>query len=223
MDKSAHKLHAPKRSEPKRYSNLWNGMRIGLLGGSFNPCHEGHVHASEIALKALGLDEVWWLVSPGNPLNNNSGLPNLENRIQAARDLNSNPSIIISGIEKDFGTRRSLDTVRALKKNFPKTEFVWIAGTDIAFEMHRWHKWKDILKIMPLAFVGRPTRFGQSRNNALKQLGWLRHVHLQEGAKPPFTSGTVFWLYSHKLNPSSSTMLRQQSAGLRNPVPEGKI
>lgn len=186
-------------------------MRIGLLGGSFNPSHEGHVHASEIALKALQLDAVWWLVSPGNPLKNNSGLPQLELRIADAEKLNTNPKIIISGIEKEFGTRRSLDTIEALKKYFPETDFVWIAGTDIAFEMHRWHRWQQLLDLLPLAFVGRPTKFGFSRKNALRELASIRHIHLLNGSKPSFTKKTVFWLYGHKLNSMSSTSLRNKS------------
>ncbi len=159
-------------------------------------------------MKALDLDEVWWLVSPGNPLKNNSGLPALELRIENARNLNSNPAIVISGIEKDFGTRRSLDTITELKKYFPQTEFVWIAGTDIAFEMHRWHRWKELLNLLPLAFVGRPTRFGLTRKNALRELASVKHIHLPHGARPAFEPQTVFWLSGHKLNPVSSTKLR---------------
>jgi nicotinate-nucleotide adenylyltransferase len=183
-------------------------MRIGLLGGSFNPPHEGHVHASEVALKYLKLDAVWWLVSPGNPLKDNSGLPDLQSRIDQSRLLTSDPRILMTGIEKDFGTRRSLDTIKALQKYFPQTDFVWLAGTDIAFQMHRWHRWKKLLDLLPLAFVGRPTRFGWTRKNALRELAPVHHVHLQNGMKPAFTKRTVFWLYGHKLNPMSSTHLR---------------
>lgn len=183
-------------------------MRIGLLGGSFNPPHQGHVHASEVAMKSLGLDAVWWLVSPGNPLKNNSGLPPLEQRMELSARINHDPSIIISGIEKDFGTRRSLDTIQQLKKYFPQTEFIWLAGTDIAFEMHRWHKWKNILKLMPLAFIGRPTKSGLVRKGPLRNLP-LRHSVPHRGIKPALKAGNVFWLFADPLNPLSSTALRE--------------
>lgn len=183
-------------------------MRIGLLGGSFNPPHRGHIHASEVAMKSLGLDAVWWLVSPGNPLKNNSGLPSLESRIEKSSDLNFNPSIVISGIEKEFGTRRSLDTITHLKKYFPQTEFIWLAGTDIAFEMHRWHKWKEILKLMPLAFIGRPTKSGLVRKSPLRNTS-LNHKVLLRGSNPGFKPGDIYWIFADQLNPLSSTALRE--------------
>ena len=185
-------------------------MRIGLLGGSFNPPHEGHVHAASVAKKHLGLDAVWWLVSPGNPLKNNSGLPALELRMEKCRKINTDPSMIISGIEKQFGTRRSLDTIRALKQHFPETEFVWLAGTDISFEMHRWHRWKDLVDLLPLAFIGRPTKPGMVRKNPLRNLP-LRHIVCSKGSKAALTPRTVFWLRSGPLNHLSSTALRNKS------------
>ena len=201
------------RSAPKKLSpNLWKGMRIGLLGGSFNPPHQGHVHASEVALKSLGLDAVWWLVSPGNPLKNNSGLPPIEDRIHQAIDINSDPAIIISGIEREFGTRRSLDTLRQLKKHFPLTEFIWLAGTDISFEMHRWYRWKDLIKIMPLAFIGRPTTAGMVRRSPLRNLP-LNHLFPRHGIKARLTTGSVYWLFSDPRSKHSSTALRE--AGLQ--------
>lgn len=186
-------------------------MRIGLLGGSFNPPHQGHVHACQVAMKYLELDAVWWLVSPGNPLKNNSGLPKLELRIEASRKLNTDPNIIITGIEKDFGTRRSLDTIHSLKKYFPQTEFVWIAGTDIAFEMHRWHRWKDIVEELPLAFIGRPTKSGLVRKNALRNLSGVTNIIPHHGIKPALDKKTVFWLFSDPLNTLSSTKLRDKA------------
>ncbi len=185
-------------------------MRIGLLGGSFNPPHAGHVHAASVAKKHLDLDAVWWLVSPGNPLKNNSGLPDLELRIRKCLEINADPSMIISGIEKQFGTRRSLDTIRALKKYFPETEFVWLAGTDISFEMHRWHKWKDLVQLLPLAFIGRPTKAGLVRKNPIRNLP-LKHLVRLHGFRPELNPGTVFWLRSDPLNHLSSTALRDKA------------
>lgn len=199
------------RTAPRKLSpTLWKGMRIGLLGGSFNPPHAGHVHAASVAKKHLDLDAVWWLVSPGNPLKNNSGLPDLELRIRKCLEINADPSMIISGIEKQFGTRRSLDTIRALKKYFPETEFVWLAGTDISFEMHRWHKWKDLVQLLPLAFIGRPTKAGLVRKNPIRNLP-LKHLVRLHGFRPELNPGTVFWLRSDPLNHLSSTALRDKA------------
>ena len=209
MAKSDHKKREPRIGPKKLSPQLWKGMRVGLLGGSFNPPHAGHAHASEVAKKYLGLDAVWWLVSPGNPLKNNSGLPDLELRIESCNELNSDPRVIISGIEKEFGTRRSLDTIAALKKYFPQTEFVWLAGTDISFEIHRWHRWKSLVSELPLAFIGRPTKSGLVRKNAIRNLP-LKHMVPSHGIKPLLKAGTVFWLFAEPLNSLSSTLLREK-------------
>ena len=202
------------RSPPRKFApKIWKGMRIGLLGGSFNPPHAGHVHASEIALKSLDLDAVWWLVSPGNPLKNNSGLPPIDTRIARSRELISNPKLVVSGIEKDFGTRRSLDTLYALKKHFPDVDFIWLAGTDIAYEMHRWHRWRELLRLVPLAFIGRPTKWGLVRRMPLRNMP-LRHTVPLNGTSPSLKPGQVFWLFSDPQNTLSSTFLRSQQKGI---------
>lgn len=186
----------------------WNGMRIGLLGGSFNPPHEGHVHASLVAMKYLQLDAVWWLVSPGNPLKSQTGVPSLEQREQMCRDLTSNPNIIISSIEKDLGTVRTYHTVQALKEKFPQTQFIWLSGTDIAYEFQRWYRWRDLMKLLPFAFIGRPTKAGLVRQNAFRQSGHLHHHTLGHGIKPELVPGHVYWIFGEPLNPMSSTYLR---------------
>ena len=185
-------------------------MRIGLLGGSFNPPHAGHVHACLVAMKYLQLDAVWWLVSPGNPLKSKSGLPPLEERVEMCRDLTSHPDIIITDIERELGTVRTFDTVTELQKKFPKTDFIWLSGTDLAYEFHRWYRWRDLLKLLPLAFIGRPTKSGLVRTNAVRQISSLRQITLNQGARPALASGQVFWIFGEPLNPLSSTLLRQQ-------------
>lgn len=216
MAKSANRLglsgfYAPPRL---RATRPWKKMRIGLLGGSFNPAHKGHVHASRIAMTYLDLDAVWWLVSPGNPLKANVKTPDIDIRMQKARGLVRHPRIVISDIERQMGTKRSFDTVSALKRHFPNTEFVWLAGTDIAFEFHRWYRWQDLSALIPFAFVGRPTKSGLVRKNALHQTGGLRHFYPRTGIRPELRPGSVFWLYSEPLNPLSSTLLRQAGGDL---------
>lgn len=132
------------------------GLRIGLLGGSFNPAHEGHLHASLLALKRLGLDHVWWLVSPQNPLKETRGMAEFAERIQAARAFVRHPRIVVTGIEEELGTRFTVDTLRALKRRFPGTRFVWLMGSDNMLQIPRWRGWQTIFALVPVAVVARP-------------------------------------------------------------------
>ena len=183
-------------------------MRIGLLGGSFNPAHHGHIHASEIALKYLGLDAVWWLVSPGNPLKSKTGLPDTQTRIADCREIIHHPKIIVTDLETQLGTRRSFDTVTSLQSHFPQTEFIWVAGTDIAHEFHRWYKWRDLLGTIPFAFVGRPTHEGVVRQNCLTQCAGLTHIYPRHGGRPPLEKSHIYWILAEPLMDISSTDLR---------------
>lgn len=132
------------------------GMRIGLFGGSFNPPHAGHALVSEIALRRLRLDRVWWLVTPGNPLKENSGLAPLEARIAAARALVDDPRIVVTGLEAEIGTRFTYDTVSYLVRRAPGVRFVWLMGADNLAQFSRWQRWIDIAALAPIAVVDRP-------------------------------------------------------------------
>lgn len=189
-------------------------MRIGLLGGSFNPPHAGHVHACMVAMKYLQLDAVWWLVSPGNPLKPKAGLPDLETRVAQCRELISHPDILVTSIERELGTVRTFDTVTELQKKFPKTDFIWLSGTDLAYEFHRWYRWRDLMKLLPFAFIGRPTKSGLVRSNAFRQMSSLRQITPTHGTRPALDAGQVFWIFGEPLNPLSSTRLRQQQGGM---------
>lgn len=131
-------------------------MRIGLLGGSFNPAHEGHRHISLVALKRLGLDQVWWLVSPGNPLKDTSKAPDLGARAVAARAIAHHPRIVVTGFEAARGSAYTIDTLRFLKRRFPSVDFVWLMGADNLAQFHHWRGWEELFGMVPIALLDRP-------------------------------------------------------------------
>ena len=132
------------------------GMRIGLFGGTFNPPHDAHRAASLLALKRLGLDRIWWLVTPGNPLKENRALPPLEQRLIASRKAAAHPGIEVTGIEAALRTRFTFDTVKKLQARFPQVRFVFIIGADNLAGFHRWKNWRALANIIPIAVVDRP-------------------------------------------------------------------
>ena len=131
--------------------------RIGLLGGSFNPAHSGHLHISRAALKRLGLDELWWLVSPQNPLKPEAGMAPLAERLETARAMAVDANIQVTDIEHELGTRYTADTLRALGKRFPEVRFVWLMGADILLQIPRWRQWRAIFRMVPIAVFPRPS------------------------------------------------------------------
>ena len=134
-------------------------MVIGLLGGSFDPAHEGHVHITREAIKRLGLTRVWWLVSPGNPLKPSPPAP-LGQRMDRARALvGDDPRIVLTDLEARLGTRATADTLDALRARYFGVRFVWIMGADNLAQFHRWQRWRHILDTVPVAVMARP---GQS-------------------------------------------------------------
>jgi len=131
------------------------GQVIGLLGGSFDPPHAGHVHISREALRRFGLDRVWWLVSPGNPLKEHGPAP-LESRMAACRDLVTHPRITVSDIEAHLGTRYTAQTLRALQARHPGVRFVWLMGADNLAQFDQWQDWRDIMGRVPVGVLARP-------------------------------------------------------------------
>ena len=131
------------------------GQVIGLLGGSFDPPHKGHVHISREALRRFGLDRVWWLVSPGNPLKEHGPAP-LQARMAACRDLVTHPRIEVSDIEAQLGTRYTAQTLRALQARYPGVRFVWLMGADNLAQFDQWQDWQDIMGRVPVGVLARP-------------------------------------------------------------------
>jgi nicotinate-nucleotide adenylyltransferase len=190
-------------------------MRIGLLGGSFNPAHEGHRHASLVALKRLRLDQVWWLVSPQNPLKPERGTAPFDGRLARAQEVARHPRLVVTDLERRLGTRYTIDTIRAIKRRYPQARFVWIMGSDNFAELQRWKDWQAIMAEMPLAVIARPGYgFAPLATRAAKRYAARRLPEHKAGLllkrKPPV------WAYLHApLNPLSSTALR---AALAAPV-----
>ncbi len=130
--------------------------RIGLLGGSFNPAHQGHRRLSVFALQQLALDEVWWLVSPQNPLKPTEGMAPFADRFQNAQTVAAHPRIRVSDVETKLGTRFTADTVKTLTSTVRNARFVWLMGADNLAQLHRWHRWRDLCRSVPVAIVDRP-------------------------------------------------------------------
>jgi nicotinate-nucleotide adenylyltransferase len=131
------------------------GQVIGLLGGSFDPAHEGHVHITKEALKRFGLDRVWWLVSPGNPLKS-QGPAAIETRLEHARNVMVHPKVVVTDIEAHTGTRYTAQTLEVLQKLYPSVRFVWLMGADNLADFHRWDRWEWIMQNVPIGVIARP-------------------------------------------------------------------
>ncbi len=138
-----------------RFPPVRNGEVIGLLGGSFDPPHDGHVHITRTALRAFALYRVWWLVSPGNPLKAHGPAP-LADRMQAARALMRHPRVEVTDIEARIGTRYTAQTLAWLVSHYPRARFVWLMGADNLAQFHLWQEWESILEMVPVGVLARP-------------------------------------------------------------------
>ena len=144
----------------------------GILGGSFNPAHRGHRRISVFVAEAIGLDEVWWLVSPGNPLKPLEGMAPYAARLASARKMARRSIITASDIEAEMGTRFTADALTKLIRRYPKRRFVWIMGADNLGQFHRWRDWRKIARLVPIAIVARPGYEGIGV--ATPAMAWLR-------------------------------------------------
>ena len=184
----------------------------GLLGGSFNPAHYSHRHISRFAIRALGLAEMWWLVSPGNPLKPAKGMAPLSARLGSANRMARRAPIRPTAIEARLGTRYTVDTLRELVRRYPNRRFIWLMGADNLAQFHRWRDWRTIARIVPIAVIARP-RYDRGAR-AARAMGWLRHfvhpasqaLHWTKWSKPALVQ------LRFRPDPSSATQAR-----VRNP------
>jgi nicotinate-nucleotide adenylyltransferase len=187
-----------------------NGMRVGLLGGSFNPPHLAHRAISQFAIKRLKLDRVWWLVTPGNPLKENGALHDLNQRTEAARRMADDPRIDVSCLESVIGTRYTVDTITYLRRRAAGLRFVWIMGADNLAQFHRWQNWRRIASEVPIAVIDRPPQsFRALAAPAAQALARYRLPENQAGRLADQRAPAWVFLSGMKLSLSSS--------GLRNP------
>ena len=131
------------------------GQVVGLLGGSFDPAHDGHVHITKAALERFGLDRVWWLISPANPLKTRGPAP-IGERIAAAKSVMQHPRVTVTDIEERLGTRYTAQTIVALQAAYPGVHFVWLMGADNLAQFHRWQDWREIMERVPVGVLARP-------------------------------------------------------------------
>ena len=185
------------------------GRRVGLLGGSFDPAHGGHLHLSREALKRVGLDEVWWLVSPGNPLKSEGPAP-LERRMARAREVAAaERRIRVTDLETQLGTRFTVDTLGAIMARYRRQDFVWLMGADNLAQVHLWRDWQAIFAVVPVAVFGRPgagpaARLSPAARAFRFALRPDREARALPGAAPPAWS-----FIEMPLDPSSSTAIRR--------------
>ena len=189
--------------------HLERGMKIGLFGGSFNPAHEGHHHVAETARQRLGLDKIIWLVSPQNPLKSAHETAPLAERIAALRPF-VGPHDIISTFEERIKAKYTLDTLRALKARYPGVKFVWIMGGDSLASFHKWRGWVQIMHMVPVVVVSRPSNLMNARfSPTAKRFSHFR-VAERKGVTIPGMKAPAWAYLKGPLHGHSSTAIRAQ-------------
>lgn len=195
------------------------GLSIGLFAGSFNPAHKGHMHVAKTALTRLGLDRIWWIVSPQNPLK--PAQPAYEARVKSVEALGLPPRMEISHIERDFGTDYTVDMLAKLRRRYPKTRFVFLIGSDNLAQLPRWKHWQSLMYLVPIAVIARPAtspKLAKSGDTiSLKpRLGPMARRFQHARIAEPMASALKHhrapaWTYlTAPLNPLSSTQIRMQ-------------
>jgi nicotinate-nucleotide adenylyltransferase len=185
--------------------------RIGLLGGSFNPAHRGHRRISLEAMRVLGLDEVWWLVSPGNPLKEAAkDMAPFAARVSSARVIARRARIRVSDFEQREGSRFTVDTVRHLRLRHPEHRFIWLLGSDTLPNFHRWRAWRRLARLVPIAVIRRPGY--DSAAHTARAMGWLRRFVHPSGQARHWTEWSAPAILFLRLppDPTSATAIRAQ-------------
>jgi nicotinate-nucleotide adenylyltransferase len=189
------------------------GQRIGVMGGTFNPPHDGHALISRTALRRLRLDQLWWVVTPGNPLKLNNGLPHASLRMEQCRALAPDPHMKITAFEEDLATPYTAATLGFLARRQPGVHFVWIMGADNLASFHRWQRWRDIVRSVPIAVVDRPG--WRLKALASPAAHWMARSYVPEAraATLPARHAPAWTFLTGPLSALSSTELRSLAAG----------
>ena len=184
-------------------------MKIGLLGGSFNPAHDGHIYISELALKLLNLDEVWWLVTPQNPLKN-SKANNLEKRLKYAKKIIKNSRIIIDALETKYKNNYTANTLNTIINQFKGTNFIWLMGADNLSEINKWYKWNYIFQLMPIAVFDRED-YSYSVFNSIAGKRYYNKLYKTKNSVSIFNKKLPSWKFLRiNKNLLSSTKIRNK-------------
>lgn len=187
----------------------WRGMRVGLLGGSFNPPHEGHMHIARLAMAKFGLDFVWWIITPQNPLKQSSHMAPYEERFARVKAMtDAHPRMMATHLERDIGTQYTYETALELRRHFPQTDFVWICGMDNALIFHKWDRWRSLIDIMPVVFIARPPAGSLVKGCPVRMLPARLQAYQTCGAKTPLNPPKITWVKGTKMLDISSTKIR---------------
>ena len=183
--------------------------RIGLFGGSFNPAHNGHLEISQAALKTCGLNEIWWLVSPQNPLKTTKDMDLFSSRVESVRALiGTHPRIKIKTIEKDLGISYSVETIRYLTRRYHNCSFLWVMGADNLLHIHEWKEWQTIFRTLPIVIFDRPGYTYRALKAKAAQ-SFSKDRRAESHCKMLVKEKAPAWLYLHgRLNPISATAIR---------------
>jgi len=183
-------------------------QKIGILGGSFNPAHEGHLSISKIALQRLNLDVVWWIISPRNPLKKYDILYDFEDRVSSAEKVIDTNHISISNLEKNAQIKYTIGTVEYLNTRYFGTKFVWIMGADNLKNFHRWREWDKLALTVPIAIIDRPSS-SLDVTSSLFANKYRKYRVDEADAQNLANKKKPAWVFLHsKLNDQSSSQLR---------------
>jgi nicotinate-nucleotide adenylyltransferase len=200
---------------------------VGLMGGSFNPAHGGHRSISLFALEALDLDEIWWLVSPGNPLKSKAEMAPLPARVASARQQARRAPIRVTAIERKLGTIYTVDSLQKIAARYPRVRFIWIMGADNLLQFHHWKRWRDIARTMPIAVIARPGYDGNAI--AGPAMAWFRRFVRRPDQRHHWTewSTPALVFLRFRPDPRSATAIRRAEPnwfhGYRNSRPRDGV
>ncbi|WP_420828476.1 nicotinate-nucleotide adenylyltransferase [Maricaulis parjimensis] len=183
-------------------------MRVGLLGGTFDPPHAGHLHAARTAMRRLQLDRVWWLVSPQNPLKPRRA-SDLERRMSLVADLAREPGMVVSDIEARIGTTRTIDLLHHFKTHKPGVKFVWLMGADNLASIHRWAHWQGVFAAYPVAVIARPTDAVRARLSPAARYFAHSRIPESEAAILPELEAPAWTYLTARLHPHASSDIRR--------------